>query len=156
LERFDREYPFERFNNFFTMSYAVLHTPSGALTCSNAGHPPPVILRKNGSLELLKRGGCPIGTIDFREPREKKCAFEEEQVQMRAGDKLLLYTDGVYEYQNEAGEFYGTDRLYKKLNELDGERVTDLVEILFNDLMAFGHHARPKDDISLFGVELTN
>jgi sigma-B regulation protein RsbU (phosphoserine phosphatase) len=156
LELFDREYPFERFNNFFTMSYAVLHTPSGALACSNAGHPPPVILRKHGSLELLKRGGCPIGTIDFREPQKEKCVFEEEQVRLHAGDKLLFYTDGVYEYQNEAGEFYGTDRFYKKINELDGKRVADLVEILFNDLMEFGHHTRPKDDVSLFGVELTH
>jgi sigma-B regulation protein RsbU (phosphoserine phosphatase) len=155
LDLFDREYTFERFNNFFTMSYAVLHTPTGALTCSNAGHPPPAILREDGSLVLLKRGGCPIGTIDFRGPQEKKCVFEEEQVRIRAGDKLLLYTDGVYEYQNEAGEFYGTDRFYKKLNELVGRRVVDLVEILFNDLMAFGQHTRPKDDISLFGVELT-
>jgi phosphoserine phosphatase RsbU/P len=155
LERFDQEYPFERFNNFFTMSYAVLHIPTGVLRCSSAGHPPPVILRQDGSLLLLKRGGCPIGTIDLREAEDKKCAFEEDQIRIRPGDKLLFYTDGVYEYQNEAGEFYGTKRLYKKINALNGRSVTEVVEILFNDLMAFGQQTKPKDDISLFAVEVT-
>ncbi|MDX2496308.1 MAG: SpoIIE family protein phosphatase [Desulfobacterales bacterium] len=110
LEFLDREYTFERFNNFFTMNYVVVNTKTGRLAASSAGHPPPIILRKDGTLELLKKGGRPIGTIDLRLSDDEPIVFEEERAQIHPTDKLLLYTDGVYEYQNEQGEFYGNER----------------------------------------------
>ena len=54
LEFLDREYPFERFNSFITINYVILNTTTGPLTASSAGHPPPLILRKDGSLMSLK------------------------------------------------------------------------------------------------------
>ena len=57
LEFLDREYPFERFNSFFTINYLILNTRTGTLTSSSAGHPPPIILRKDGRLIPLKKGG---------------------------------------------------------------------------------------------------
>ena len=57
LNEMDREYPIERFGKFFTMSYCILNVKDGTLRYSNAGHPPPVLLHKDGSLELLNEGG---------------------------------------------------------------------------------------------------
>ena len=154
LEFLDREYTFERFENFFTMNYVVLNTKTGRLAASSAGHPPPIILRKDGTLELLKKGGRPIGTIDLRLSDDEPIVFEEEHAQIHPADKLLLYTDGVYEYQNEQGEFYGNERFYKKLKELKDLPVSNLIETSFTSLLDFGNNIEPQDDISLLGVEL--
>ncbi|UCF92171.1 MAG: SpoIIE family protein phosphatase, partial [Desulfobacterales bacterium] len=66
LDALDQEFPFERFNNFFTITYLILNTTTGDLRYGNAGHPPPVLVRKNGALDLLTKGGPGIGMRSFR------------------------------------------------------------------------------------------
>ena len=156
LKFLDREYPFDRFNNFFTMNYVVLNIKTGTLISSSAGHPPPIILREDGTLVMLKKGGRPIGTIDLRISIDEPIVYEEEQVQIGMEDKLVFYTDGVYEYQNVRGEFYGNKRFHEKLAALKDQPVADLIEASFESLMAFGNNAAPKDDVSLLGIQLKN
>ena len=152
LEKLDQRYTFDRFNNFFTINYAILNANTGNFACSSAGHPPPIIIRENGSLDILATGNPPIGTRDLRLVDEP-VAFPEEHMKLAAGEKLLFYTDGAFEYQNERREFYGGQRLHRKLIELADRPVVNLVDDLFDSLMAFGNHAEPKDDISILGVE---
>ena len=154
LEFLDREYPFERFGSFFTINYLILNTKTGKFTASSAGHPPPIILRKDGTLLPLKKGGRPIGTIDLRISEDEPIVYLEEQELIRPGDKLLFYTDGVTEYQNGQGDFYGIDRFCRKLMELKNRSVSEVVNISFESLMEFGQDTKPKDDISLLGLEL--
>ncbi len=154
LKFLDREYPFERFNNFFTMNYAILNIKTGTLTSSSAGHPPPIILRKDGTVVTLKKGGRPIGTIDLRISTDEPIVYEQNREQIGAEDKLLFYTDGVYEYQDDQGEFYGTERFQNKLTELKDQSVSDLIDAAFESLLVFGNNAAPKDDISLLGLQL--
>jgi len=154
LEFLDREYPFERFNSFFTINYVILNTKTGTLTASSAGHPPPIILRKDGRLITLKKGGRPIGTIDLRISEDDPIVFLEEHAQLQAGDKLIFYTDGVTEYQNEQSEFYGIERFCRNLKKLKGRPVSELIDISFKSLIEFGHNTEPQDDISLLGLEL--
>ena len=156
LEFLDREYPFERFNNFFTMNYVVLNVKNGTLISSSAGHPPPIILREDGSLVQLKKGGRPIGTIDLRLSTDEPIVYEQEEAQVGAGDKLVFYTDGVYEYQNDRNDFYGNKRFHETLKSLKDRSVDDLIEASFDALMAFGKNAAPKDDVSLLGIQLKN
>jgi sigma-B regulation protein RsbU (phosphoserine phosphatase) len=154
LKFLDREYPFERFNNFFTMNYVILNTSTGTLTSSSAGHPPPIILRKDGTLLPLTKGGRPIGTIDLRLAADEPISYEEQQEQIGPEDKLVFYTDGVYEYQNERGDFYGNERFREQLKGYRAHPVADMIEASFDSLMAFGNAASPKDDISLLGIQL--
>ncbi len=156
LKFLDREYPFDRFNNFFTMNYVVLNIKTGTLISSSAGHPPPIILRKDGTLVTLKKGGRPIGTIDLRISMDEPIVYEEEQVQIGVEDTLVFYTDGVYEYQNSQGEFYGNKRFHEKLTALKDQPLSDLVETTFESLLAFGNNTAPKDDVSLLGIQLKN
>lgn len=156
LKFLDREYPFDRFNNFFTMNYVILNIKTGTLISSTAGHPPPIILRKNGTLVQLKKGGRPIGTIDLRLLADEPIVYEQEQAQIGVEDKLVFYTDGVYEYQNDRGEFYGNKRFHEQLTALKDQPVSDLIEASFDALMAFGNNAAPKDDVSLLGIQLKN
>jgi sigma-B regulation protein RsbU (phosphoserine phosphatase) len=154
LEFLDREYPFDRFNNFFTMNYVLLNVKTGTLVSSSAGHPPPLILRPDGTLIMLKKGGRPIGTIDLRISADEPIVYEEEREQIGVEDKLLLYTDGVYEYQDDNGEFYGNQRFHERIKALIDKPVPDLIEATFGALKAFGNNTAPKDDISLLGIQL--
>lgn len=152
LEKLDLEYTFDRFNNFFTINYVILNAATGSLTCSSAGHPPPIIIRQNGSLDILTSGNPPIGTRDLRLV-DAQIAFPEEKRKLNSGDKLLLYTDGVFEYQNHQREFYGNEQFHRQLIDLNDRPISNLVDLQFQALMKFGNGAAPKDDISLLGVE---
>ena len=154
LVALDAEFPFERFHNFFTITYLMINTKTGELKYSNAGHPHSIVLRKNGSLELLQKGGPAIGMGDFHLLIPKENRFEEGNLQLNPGDKLFVYTDGIIEYENLEGEFYGTDRFYEALKSIQAESVTDIVEQAIKLLMDFGNNAKPQDDITLLGLEL--
>jgi sigma-B regulation protein RsbU (phosphoserine phosphatase) len=154
LDALDREFPFERFNNFFTINYFILNTRNGILNYANAGHPKPVILRKNGTLEELESNGPPIG-IRSLNLNDDQITFDEEQAQIFPGDKVILYTDGLVEYYNENDEFYGNDRFHSRLLELSGESVKDIINESMKSLKAFGKNKKPADDITLLGFELT-
>jgi sigma-B regulation protein RsbU (phosphoserine phosphatase) len=153
LDALDREFPFERFNNFFTINYFILNTMTGIANYANAGHPKPVLLRNNGSLEELESSGPPIGTrsLSFA---DEKILFTEEQIQLYPGDKVILYTDGLVEYFNDNDEYYGNDRFYDRLKELKEKPVTDIVQASIKSLKAFGKNVKPADDITLLGFEL--
>ncbi|RLA92192.1 MAG: hypothetical protein DRG25_06675, partial [Deltaproteobacteria bacterium] len=146
LSKLDREYPFTRFDKFFTMSYLIVNKNNGILKYSNAGHPPPVLIRQDGSLEFLKEGGTIIGMGGIT-------PFEEGKKQLKIGDKLLLYTDGIMEYQNSKGNFYGKDRFYNELQKSKDQPVCTIIEKVIDSMMKFGSNIRPQDDVSLLGIE---
>ena len=152
LHALDAEYPFERFSNFFTMVYLILDTENRTLTYSNAGHPRPVILRRDGRIKLLKRGGPFIGLFGIRMPQEQG-SFMQEQLPFNPGDKLFLYTDGLNEYENPEGEMYGNERLHILLRGFAGRPVSDAVDAFRASWREFGRGAAPADDMTLVGIE---
>jgi len=151
-----KEFPFERFETFFTIVYVVINTRTGHVTYSRAGHPYPVLLRKNGTLELLKKGEPVIG-IDENEffiPPEER--VEENQLQLNHGDKLFIYTDGIIEYENLKKKLFGSDRFFQKLSSLRDNSVSDIIASFMTSLMKFGEGAPPLDDLTLLGIEMKN
>ena len=90
-----------RFISFF---YCVADSDLGVLTYSNAGHYPPILVRADGTVERLDAGGAVLGVFSDR-------TYEQARVSMRQGDRLVLYTDGITEARDEAGEEFGDDRL---------------------------------------------
>jgi len=155
LNMLDLEYPFERFNNFFTISYVILDTNRNTLQYSNAGHPPPILQRRDGSLELLTRGGHSIGMGSFKTAIQGENFFSEESLELKSGDKLFVYSDGITEYQNGSGGFFGNDRLFKELKELKDLPVSEAVDTLIKTVKTFGGDLKPQDDVTLFGLQLT-
>ena len=154
LKALDAGYPFERFSNFFTIVYLLIDTAAGTLTCSNAGHPQPVILRKGGAIQRLKRGGPVIGLRSLRPQAEREILFGEEKIRLTPGDRVLLYTDGLTEYQNAAGELYGNARFLARLEALRERPLADMVAAVRLSLREFGGGAKPADDMTLLGIEL--
>ena len=90
---------------FITVLYAVLDPKSGKLTYANGGHNPPIILKADGSTELLPlTGGIALGVVD-------EFKFECEIATLAPGDSVVLYTDGVTEAIDSNDEEFGLERL---------------------------------------------
>jgi phosphoserine phosphatase RsbU/P len=146
LNFLDREYPLERFGKIFTVIYAIIDIQKGRLIYSSAGHPPPVLLHADGSLSLLEKGGPIIGL-------NGKIPFEEGHIRLRFGDVLIFHTDGIVEFQNDDGVFYGTERFYGLLKSLKKRPIGELLDAVIGDFLAFGGDSKLRDDVSLLGME---
>ena len=156
LTALDAEFPFERFNNFFTIAYMIINTKTGELKYSNAGHPHSIVMRKEGSLELLQKGGPAIGMGEFHLLSGQTERFEEGRALLKPSDRLFVYTDGIIEYQHPDGEFFGTERFCETLQSLRGESINVMIEQSIDALMKFGDRTKPQDDITLLGLEIKN
>jgi sigma-B regulation protein RsbU (phosphoserine phosphatase) len=105
-------------------------------------------------LELLQKGGPAIGMGDFHLLSGQTQRFEEGLLQLKAGDKLFVYTDGIIEYQHPDGKFYGTERFCETLLALQRQSISAMIEQSIEALLKFGDRTKPQDDITLLGLEL--
>jgi len=91
---------------FVTCFYALLDGPRQRLRYTNAGHNPPLLVHRDGSQFQLKAGGPLMGVFpDLR--------YEQGEARLAAGDRLVLFTDGVTEATNSSDEEFGEERLIK-------------------------------------------
>lgn len=97
-------------DRFITFFYAQLEAHSRKLTYVNAGHNAPFVVRSDGTHERLREGGTVLGVFDSR-------SYEIGSVQLSAGDRLILFTDGVTEASNLEGEEFGEARLLRFLKD---------------------------------------
>ncbi len=146
LEILDTEYPLSRFERYFTMVYVIINVQDGNVIYSNAAHPPPILIRKDGELEILQSGGTIIGLGGI-------LPFEEEYKTLNGGDKIIFYTDGVTEFQNNTGESYGEKRLLESIINNKDKHVDAMLDIVITSLKGFGGNTEFQDDISLVGIE---
>lgn len=146
LNALDEEYPFERFEKFFTMTYLLLDRHSGRLCYANAGHPPPILLRQNGEIERLTSGGTLVGLGGL-------VPYEQEEIELEAGDRIYLFSDGISEFETHDGEMFGEDRLIEYLLTRSGIPLEIALDGFMLMLQDFGEGAAPKDDISLLAIE---
>ncbi len=142
----DREYPFERFCNFFSIVYMIFNFRKGYCVYTNAGHPPPVLIHSDGEIEPLSKGGPVIGLGTI-------VSFEEERLELKDGDRIILYTDGVLEHRNIQGDFYGKARLYAKIRDLHNSPINELLSTIVDSVVEFGNYEKLQDDVSLLGIE---
>ncbi len=135
-------------NKFVTLFYADLDPETGELCYSNAGHNPPILLRRSGEIVRLETGGLPIGVM----PGSR---YAEAAVLLEPGDVLVVYSDGISESVNEADEEFGDSRLTEvALKNLDrsASGIRDRVD---EALSRFVGAAPPIDDMTLMIVKRT-
>jgi sigma-B regulation protein RsbU (phosphoserine phosphatase) len=118
---------------------------SGRLDYTSAGHPPALLLRKNGQLELLSEGGPVLGAVPA-------AVFERGSVTLRGGDLLLACSDGILESFNEAEQEFGNMRLQTELRRAQRNSAE---AVLFSVLGAVQDFAAPRpltDDMTLMVI----
>jgi sigma-B regulation protein RsbU (phosphoserine phosphatase) len=104
---------------FITFFYCVLDAANRTLGYTNAGHCPPVLLHQDGTYDRLRAGGAVLGAFSDWE-------YEYEQVEVRSGDRIVLFTDGVSEARTAEGEEFGEERLVGLLLENVNETAAGL------------------------------
>ena len=131
---------------FVTVWLGILNLKTGKMTCANAGHEYPVLMRNGGDYELLKdRHGLALAAMEG-------VSFKEYEIDLNPGDRLLVYTDGVPEAINEKEEAYGTTRLTDKLNKLKNVPQEQTLESVLRDIRNFAGTAEQFDDITMLGM----
>jgi len=126
---------------YATLFLGIYDGETRRLTYSNGGHLPPILISEDGSSQLLSCGGTVVGLFD-------NLSFPEATVQLRPGDVLVAYSDGVTEPENDYGEF-GEERLIQLVREnrhLPLERITEIVTVAVDDWI--GDNEQP-DDVTL-------
>jgi sigma-B regulation protein RsbU (phosphoserine phosphatase) len=131
---------------FFTIFYGILHLPSLRLTYAMAGHPRPYRVGAK-TIEMLEGGGPPIGFLDEVE-------FEQYVVQLEAGDRLLVYTDGISEAMNGAGEFFGKEALSAFIQKTSPLGLQESLNLVLKEAEQWTGKAGLHDDVSILGFEL--
>jgi len=126
---------------FVSLFYGVLDLGRMRFTFSNAGHCPPVLLRKEGGESILLRtGNTVLGQLPDLEP-------EEASVGIRPGDTLIFYTDGIIEARNEAGRIFGKNRLTEMLENCRSLDVSSIAGELLRSVESF--ERMREDDLTL-------
>src|SRR5262244_3613133 len=115
---------------FVTFFCAVLDTSDRTLRYVNAGHNPPIVAKPNGSMLRLGDGGPVLGEFP-------DWSAAQGEIQLSAGDRLILYTDGITEAANTAGDEYGAERLGALACAYRHESATDLHARVMADAIRF-------------------
>jgi serine phosphatase RsbU (regulator of sigma subunit) len=132
---------------FATCFYGILNTRTGELRYCSGGHNPPFILRAaTGAVEPLPEvGGLPLGMF-------AGLGYDGSVGQLEVGDTLLLYTDGVPEGANAAGQDFGDERVIGCLQRQVGLGCRDVIAGMAGELSAFTAGAPQYDDITMLAV----
>ena len=134
---------------FVTCWAGVYNTETGELKFVNAGHNPPVIVRKGQKPELIKqKKGFVLAGLDGYQ-------YQSEQLQLNKGDEMFFYTDGVTEATNSNNELYGEERLLNCLENCNEELVNNQVIILKADIDKFVGDREQFDDITIMAMKIS-
>jgi phosphoserine phosphatase RsbU/P len=125
-------------DRYATLFYGVFDGSTRRLHYVNAGHNPPMVLRRDGSIEWLETGGAPVGIFP-------DWSYEEGEVQLDSGDLLLAYTDGVTEAMNPAGDQWGVEALRRTVAETAAQTTADIVQAVFASIDEFSRGCQTDD-----------
>jgi sigma-B regulation protein RsbU (phosphoserine phosphatase) len=148
LYRLEEEFPIERFNLYFTMVYLEIDPGEKVMKWVNAGHPEPILHRKGSKPSFLKGSGPFIG-MDQSE------LVPQKQIELKAGDRIYLYSDGITERRNKSGDFLDkeglltaiADKKFKKDLQPTVKEIGDAVEF-------FSGGVEAEDDQTVFALEI--
>lgn len=129
-------------NRFITFFFSILDTNTGDVAFANAGHNPPIVIRANGSAEMLEGGGPVLGILPI-------APYGEMHTKLEEGDMLVLYSDGVTEATNSAYEEFDEERFIQVLQRNRQEPASKIVQAVTGALAEFTAGAPQADDITL-------
>jgi serine phosphatase RsbU (regulator of sigma subunit) len=134
---------------FVALLYAVLSAENKSLSLCSAGQTQPVYLSAaTGEATLIETKGdtFPLGILD-------EALYEETQLRLESGDRIILYTDGVVEAMNEQEELFGFDRLLEVVKDSQTTTAETLLEEIKDQVNEFAGNAAQHDDITVIVIK---
>ncbi|PKL38247.1 MAG: hypothetical protein CVV41_22715 [Candidatus Riflebacteria bacterium HGW-Riflebacteria-1] len=140
LRELEAEFPFERFESFFTIVYGTLHLPSGNVRMCNAAHPFPLLI--DGKSAVFVEENNPVIGLKLTDD------WQETQITLSEKNRLYLYTDGLTEARNNLNEQFGEKRLLKAAESLKNLNCNEFVTAIKSSLTDFSEGRIFDDDFS--------
>ncbi len=129
-------------HQFITFLAGVYDHSTGRFDYVNAGHNPPLLVKKDGTLTLLESGGLILGAL-------ADMTYEQESIKLDKGDLLFLYTDGLSEAENPEGDMYDEERVEEFVKRNHGMDIGKMVDLLASEVEGFMNGMERKDDLTL-------
>ena len=134
---------------FVTLVYALYDPESGTLTYANGGHCNPLVVHPDGSsVELALTGGVALGVMPGLD-------YREDHTTLNPGDTMILYTDGVSEAMNAAGEEFGVERLQQLFANQPPTSARMATEAIFQAVSDFAGGTPQSDDVTCLVLRRT-
>ncbi len=133
---------------FTAMSFAVLNIKTKRLSFANAGQVHPLLLH-DGKLQYItvKGNRLPLGI-------QQETRYNEVTLQLKSGDVIVFYTDGLPEAMNEKNELFGFDRLEQRIEGLSESSAREIRDKILEDVVAFNANAEQHDDMTVVVVKV--
>jgi sigma-B regulation protein RsbU (phosphoserine phosphatase) len=134
-------------DKYATLFYGILDMTEKSFICTNAGHNPPILITQDGICRRLETGGIVLGML-------AQMPYQEERVQLRSGDLLLMFSDGITEAMNDQEVEFGEERLIKLLTANYNLSPELLLEKILTEVSAFTGGVPQQDDMTLVAIKL--
>jgi len=130
---------------FATVFYGILDVKEHVLSYANAGHDHPVVMGDHAVVRRLNKGGIMLGAFE-------EFPYEDEVVPLPPGTTLVMYSDGITEAMNSAGDMYGEERLLQFLQANRAQTAKEIADALVADVRSFVGSTPQSDDMTVVVV----
>ena len=130
-----------------TACISIINLTNKKLTYSHAGHHATLLVRPDESIEELQTSGLFLGMYENEN-------YEEKTTQLQSGDRLLIYTDGIFEPTNKKGDHFGVEKIKKLVLKHKNKTIHSLLDIIYSEVDQFTHFTEAKDDRTMVIFEL--
>ena len=125
---------------FVTLFYAIYHADTSQLIYANGGHNEPIVVHPNGDVTVIPpTGGTALGILPG-------IPYRENSIKLESGDTVILYTDGITEAFNSAGELFGLDKLCEIFRDRQPSDAREASAIIFDEVNKFAGDEPQSDD----------
>ncbi len=132
---------------FITFFWAIFDNQNKKINYINAGHNLPLLIRK-GNIRKLDKGGIIFGVMKTITP------YQEETIQLEEGDSIILFTDGITEAMNKAGEEFSDEKLEKIAKETSNKSAQEILKSIKKEVQNFSSGTIQSDDITLIVIKI--
>ncbi len=132
---------------YFTLLYGILDTQTGEFRFVSAGNPGPILAHADGQVETFDVPGVPIGLLP-------DSTYEDALIQLRAGDRLCLHSDGLSEERNQQGEVLGSERMRDLISRNLDRQLEESLDALIAEAIRWRGSGQLHDDVAIVGAEM--
>jgi sigma-B regulation protein RsbU (phosphoserine phosphatase) len=148
LTKLNTLYPFEtNKDRFFTMLYGVLDIRDNQFRYGSAGHPGPLIISSDQSVQEISGEGFPIGIVE-------KPDYNENTITLNQGDRMYLYSDGFIEERNKDGDRFDINQFQESIKSNYSLTLDKSIENTVTAIMSWHGSEHFSDDLSIIGIEI--